>query len=157
MLRIDGEVELPQTFSFGDLAEIDASFQIADMSTIDATRKGGAVQLEGLLQRVSVLTTATYIGLHASTDDFHASIPLAAIREKSFLIYELDGKPLELSAGGPARFYIVDHAACHTEEIDECANVKFVDHIELTAGKGFDNRPEDDEEHAQLHRDEKIE
>ena len=157
MLRIDGEVESPQAFSFRDLAEMDGSFQIADMSTIDATRKGGAVKLEGLLQHVSVRATATYIGLHASTDDFHASIPLAAIREKSFLIYELAGQPLELSAGGPTRFYIADHAACHTDEIDECANVKFVDHIELTAGKGFDNRPEDDEEHAQLHRDEKIE
>ena len=53
----------------------------------------------------------------------------------------------------PARFFIPDHAACHTDEVDECANVKFVDHIELTVGKGFDNRPEDDEEHERLHRE----
>jgi hypothetical protein len=32
--------------------------------------------------------------------------------------------------------------------------VKFLDHIELTVGKGFDNRPQDDEEHARLHENE---
>jgi hypothetical protein len=31
------------------------------------------------------------------------------------------------------------------------ANVKFVDRIELTADKGFDNRPHDGAEHAALH------
>ena len=41
--------------------------------------------------------------------------------------------------------------ACHTSDIDECANVKFLDRIELAIGKGHDNRPEDDEEHARLH------
>ena len=68
------------------------------------------------------------------------------------LIYRLDGQPLAASHGGPTRFFIRDHAACHTHEIDECANVKFVDHIEFTAGKGFDNRPQDDAAHEQLHR-----
>ena len=40
-------------------------------------------------------------------------------------------------------------AAC--DDIDECANVKFLDHIEFTAERGFDNRPEDEDEHAALH------
>ena len=56
------------------------------------------------------------------------------------VIYELDGEPLPISAGGPIRFYIPDHAACHTAEVDECANVKFVDLIELSTGKGLDTR-----------------
>ena len=87
-------------------------------------------------------------------DDFHASIPLEPVRNKALVIYKLDGKPLDDSAGGPFRFFVPDHAACHTDEIDECANVKFLDHIELTVGKGFDNRPQDDEEHAHLHKNE---
>ena len=32
------------------------------------------------------------------------------------------------------------------------ANVKFVDRIELTAGKGLDTRPETDDEHEKLHQ-----
>jgi hypothetical protein len=47
---------------------------------------------------------------------------------------------------------IRDPAACHTDELDDCANVKFVDRIELTAGKGRDTRPEDEQEHAALHQ-----
>ena len=64
---------------------------------------------------------------------------------------ELEGKPLPQAKGGPLRFYIPDYASCNTDEIDECANVKFVDHIEITKKRGFDNRPEDEEEHAKLH------
>ena len=40
----------------------------------------------------------------------------------------------------------------HTDEIDECANVKFVDRIELTILRGHDNRPTDEAEHQDLHR-----
>jgi hypothetical protein len=58
------------------------------------------------------------------------------------------------SGRGPVRFFIPDFAACHTHEIDECANVKFVDRLELTADKGFDNRPHDGAEHAALHANE---
>jgi hypothetical protein len=67
------------------------------------------------------------------------------------VIYREGGQPLPEKAGGPVRFFIPDFAACHTHEIDECANVKFVDRLELTAAKGFDNRPHDGDEHAALH------
>ena len=62
--------------------------------------------------------------------------------------------PLPQSKGGPVRFFIPDHAQCNTEDIDECANVKFVDHMEFTSTRGFDNRPTDEEEHAKLHEHE---
>ncbi len=68
------------------------------------------------------------------------------------MIYALDGEPLPAKAGGPLRFFIPDFAACHSADVDECANVKFVDHIELTAARGRDNRPTDEAEHAELHR-----
>ena len=150
-LIIEGEVDCPLQLSFAELSAIDKAYQLGDVSRIDPNRKGDAVKLAGLLELAQVKSSANYIGLHASTDDFHASIPLEPVRENAFLIYRLDGKPLETSTGGPFRFYIPDHAECHTNEIDECANVKFVDRIELTASKGFDNRPEDEEEHAHLH------
>ena len=151
LLTIDGDVESPVTLSFDDLAAMPEAFQICDVSRIDAKRSGGAVTLAGLLARVRPKSTAKHLTLHASVDDFHASIPLDAVRERAILIYRLNGQPLPTKVGGPLRFYIPDFAACHTSEIDECANVKFVDRIELSASPGKDNRPLDAQEHAELH------
>ena len=151
LVRIDGEVDNPVELTFDDFADIDPSHQIIDVSQIIPKRNGDAVKFKGLIELVKVKPTAKYIGLHGTADDFHASIPLDPIRDSAILIYRLNDQPLDFKAGGPTRFFIPDHAACHTDEIDECANVKFVDHIEFTAEKGFDNRPEDDEEHAKLH------
>lgn len=152
LIRIDGAVSTPRHLTFADLDALDASHRVLDVSQFDPKRQGDAIKLSGLLALVGALPTAKYIGLHGSRDNFHASIPLAPVRDRAFLIYRLDGRPLDVQAGGPVRFYIPDHAACHTHEIDECANVKFVDHIELTTTKGFDNRPHDETEHQRLHQ-----
>lgn len=151
MFTIAGEVEQPHTLSFFDLAAIPAEHQVIDVSRLVPGRKGDAVKLSGILELVQPKATAKWLGLHSSTDDFHASIPLDAVAEKALVIYRLDGQPLPAKAGGPVRFFIPDFAACHTHEIDECANVKFVDRLEFTAEKGFDNRPHDGAEHEALH------
>ena len=150
-LEISGEVTTPRTLSFDDLAAIPADHQVIDVSRLLPGRKGDAVTLRGILDLVRPNPAAKYLGLHSSTDDFHASIPLDAVADKALVMYRLDGQPLPIKAGGPVRFFIPDFAACHTHEIDECANVKFVDRIELTANKGFDNRPHDGAEHEALH------
>lgn len=152
ILKISGELATPCQLRFADLEALPPEEQILDVSRIDAKRQGDAVTLEGLLRLVGVKPTAKYLGLHSLTDNFHASIPLDPVRGRAFLIYRLQGQPLTIKNGGPFRFYIPDFAACHTHEIDECANVKFVDHIELTAELGFDNRPHDGQEHAELHQ-----
>jgi 2-dehydropantoate 2-reductase len=151
-LTIDGEVARPQRLSRDDLAAIDAAYQIPDVSRLDAKRKGRAVRLEGVLALVGLKPSAKYLTLHATADDFHASVPLEAVRERGILIYEIDGQPVPVSAGGPMRFYIPDYAACHSTEVDECANVKFVDRLELSTQPGRDNRPHDDKEHEALHQ-----
>lgn len=151
MLSIAGQVESPRSLTFADLAAIPAEHQITDVSRLVPGRKGDAVTLAGILALVNPQGTAKWLGLHAARDDFHASIPLGAVADKALVIYRLDGQPLPEKAGGPVRFFIPDFAACHTHEIDECANVKFVDRIELTAERGFDNRPHDGDEHAALH------
>ena len=151
LLRVDGKVDKPVELTFASLEALDASQRIIDVSQFDPKRTGDAIKLSGLLDLVGIHAEANYIGLHGTLDNFHASIPLEPVREKAFLIYRVGGEPLDVKAGGPIRFYIPDHAACHTEEIDECANVKFVDHIEFTIDKGCDNRPQDDEEHEKLH------
>lgn len=152
LLRIDGEVEQPLELSFQDLVAMPPEHQVADVSRLDPKRSGGAVTLAGLLARCRVKPAAGYLTLHSSSDDFHASIPLAAVRERACLIYRLGAAPLPIHSGGPVRFYIPDFASCHTAEVDECANVKFVDRIELSSDRGFDNRPAEDAEHEELHR-----
>jgi DMSO/TMAO reductase YedYZ molybdopterin-dependent catalytic subunit len=151
MLSITGLVATPRSFTFADLAAIPAEHQVADVSRLVPGRKGDAVKLAGLLALVEPQSSATWLGLHATRDDFHASIPLDAVLDKALVIYRLEGQPLPEKSGGPVRFFIPDFAACHTHEIDECANVKFVDRLELTSAKGFDNRPHDGDAHAALH------
>jgi len=153
VLRIDGEVEHPLELTFSDLAACLASDQVVDVSRFHPSRKGDGVTLESLLSKVAPTSRATYLTLHATADDFHASVPLAEVRGEGIVVYRLDGQPLPAKNGGPIRFLIRNPAACHTDELDDCANVKFVDRIELTAGKGRDNRPETDEEHEKLHKE----
>jgi DMSO/TMAO reductase YedYZ molybdopterin-dependent catalytic subunit len=155
VLTLQGEVESPRSLTFADLAAIPAEHQISDVSRLVPGRKGDAVKLAGILALVKPKPGAQWLGLHAARDNFHASIPLEAVADKGLVIYRLDGQPLPEKAGGPVRFFIPDFADCHTHEIDECANVKFVDTLELTAAKGFDNRPHDGDAHAALHAKEK--
>jgi DMSO/TMAO reductase YedYZ molybdopterin-dependent catalytic subunit len=150
-LRISGAVANACELTFHDLAAIDAAEQIVDVQRLVSSRQGDAVTLRGLMSLVRPQADVKYLTLHASRDDFHASIPLDKIAEKAFLIYRLDGQPLSVAAGGPFRFFIPDHLACRSADIDECANVKYVDEMEFTVEKGHDNRPHDDAAHAELH------
>ncbi|MDA0660392.1 MAG: molybdopterin-dependent oxidoreductase [Planctomycetota bacterium] len=149
-LRIDGEVNRPVDLSYYDLSNLEHG-QVHDISRLVPSRQGDAITLLALLEVANAKPTATYLGLHSSTDNFHASIPLESVRSRGLLIYRVQGQPLRSDQGGPFRFFIPDHDQCHTSEVDECANVKYVDRLELTQGKGFDNRPQDEQQHAALH------
>ena len=151
VLRVTGCVDQPRDLTFSDFSSIDPAEQIIDVSQIAEGRNGDAIKLTGLLKLVGVKSEAKWLTLHASADNFHASIPLEHVREKGLIIYRLSGEPLPAKSGGPCRFFIPDYLACRSADIDECANVKFVDHIELTAERGHDNRPHDDAAHAALH------
>jgi len=151
VLTITGQVENPISLTFDELTQLPLEAQVADVSRFDSKRGGDAVSLAAIVALARPKADVKYLGLHSSTDDFHASIPLAPIVDRAFLIYRVSGAPLDAKAGGPFRFYIPNHKACRTDEIDECANVKFVDKLEFTTEKGFDNRPHDEAEHADLH------
>jgi DMSO/TMAO reductase YedYZ molybdopterin-dependent catalytic subunit len=156
ILNVDGEVEHPLALSFEDLAAFPATAQVVDVSRFHPARRGDGVTLEAVLAQARPRGGATYLTLHATADNFHASVPLAQVRGEGIVVYRLDGAPLPEKNGGPVRFLIRDPAACHTDELDDCANVKFVDRIELTAGKGLDTRPVTTEEHRELHRKERT-
>jgi DMSO/TMAO reductase YedYZ molybdopterin-dependent catalytic subunit len=151
-LQVDGLVASPRSFSFDDLRAFPESEQVRDFTRFHPKRPGDGVTLRSLLDRVRPESEATYLTLHATRDDFAASIPLAAILDEAVVVYQLDGAAYPELKGGPFRFLIKNPAVCHTDELDDCANVKFVDRIELTAGRGRDTRPHDEQEHEALHQ-----
>ena len=139
-LTIDGEVANSVTLSRQDIAASAGDRLIDDVSAIEPRRQGRAVRLDALLELAAPKAAATHLTLHASIDDFAASIPLDAVHDTGVVIFEVDGQALETKHGGPYRFLIPNAAACKTADLDACANVKFLDRIELTAGKGRDTR-----------------
>jgi len=151
LLRFEGAVARPLVLTFEDLSGMPVETQEADVSRFQPGRKGDAVTLDSLLSLAGPETGVSHITLHADRDDFHVSIPLAAIREQGLVVYKVGGDPLPVESGGPIRLLIRDPAACHTGELDECANVKYLSRIELTRQRGRDTRPLDEAEHQALH------
>lgn len=150
-LIVDGLVEAPLSLKFADFAAFPDSEQVADVSRFASGKAGDAVTLESVLALARPLPEANHLTLHASRDDFHVSVPLADIRAVGLLVYRLADAPLEVKKGGPFRLVLKDFTACKTSELDDCANVKFLDRIELSQRKGRDTRPLTAEEHAALH------
>jgi DMSO/TMAO reductase YedYZ molybdopterin-dependent catalytic subunit len=151
VLELLGEVEQPLRLTTADLAALPPEAQVLDVSRFQAGRKGDGVALEALLERARPKATATHVTLHADRDDFHVSVPLEALREQGVVVYKVGDEPLAVAQGGPIRLILRDPASCHTGELDDCANVKYLSRIELTAGRGRDTRPQDEAEHAALH------
>jgi DMSO/TMAO reductase YedYZ molybdopterin-dependent catalytic subunit len=153
VLVVDGAVNRTLRLSFSDLAAFTDEDQIAEVETFHPGRKGRAVDLRGLLRLADPRPEACFLTLHAGRDDFHVSIPLAEIRDRGMIVYQHGEAPLRPESGGPFRFLIRDPASCHSAELDDCANVKYLSRIELSVNRGRDTRPGDDEAHAALHAD----
>jgi DMSO/TMAO reductase YedYZ molybdopterin-dependent catalytic subunit len=151
LLKLDGAVEHPLEITFDDLALLPESTQVRDVSRFHPQRRGDGVILEVLLEKARPRPEANYLTLHADRDDFHVSVPLQAVRGEGIVVYRQGEQSLGLEQGGPIRFLIKDPAACHTDELDDCANVKYLSRIELTVRKGRDTRPADEAAHAALH------
>ncbi|HZS46922.1 MAG TPA: molybdopterin-dependent oxidoreductase [Blastocatellia bacterium] len=145
-LRIDGEIDTPLNLEYLDL------IARTDQKEISLSgRPATGIPVASLFEQVGVKPSATHVTLHAEHDDFAASIPIAAVAEAA-VIFQIHGVPIEISKGGPFRFFIPDAAECAIGEVDECANVKYLDRIELTVGPGKDTRPRTKKEHTDLHQ-----
>jgi DMSO/TMAO reductase YedYZ molybdopterin-dependent catalytic subunit len=152
LLTVDGLVERPLRLSRADLDTIPESARVTDVSRFHPKRQGDGVRLDAILDRVGVRPEANYVTLHADRDDFHVSVPLEPLRDQGIIVYRLGGGGLGLEHGGPIRFLVRDPTVCHTGELDECANVKYLSRIELTSRRGRDSRPTTEAEHEALHR-----
>jgi DMSO/TMAO reductase YedYZ molybdopterin-dependent catalytic subunit len=152
LLTIDGLVASPQSWTLADLQSLAGEIQIPDVTEKIPDRKGAGLTLKGILNLVQPTIDDFWITFHASHDNFSSSIPAdATVIDTGIVIYALDGEALPVEKGGPTRFVIPNPAACQTAELDECANVKFLDRIEITAERGRDTRPTNEEEHAAIH------
>ena len=152
ILTVDGHVERPLRLTFADLEVLPEPAQVRDVSRYHPTRPGDGVTLDALLDRAGVLPAANYVTLHAERDDFHVSVPLEPLHGQGIVVYRLGSGPLGLEHGGPIRFLIRDPSACHTDQLDDCANVKYLSRIELTPRRGRDTRPADEKAHEALHQ-----
>src|SRR3954447_4829172 len=112
ILKVDGLVEHPLDLRFEDLAGLPAESQVPDISRFQPNRQGDGVTLEALLERARPRPEANYLTLHADRDDFHVSIPLAAVRAEAIIVYNRGASRLTAEQGGPIRFLIRDPAAC---------------------------------------------
>jgi len=140
LLRIEGQVEEPLALTYADLAGMDDSVQVADVSQLAPQRQGRAVRLSGLLARAGVDEAAQFVTFRSSADDFCASVPLDAVRDRALVIYGQENRPLSPAVGGPTRLIIPGAAPCQIAEIDTCANVKHLARIELMLERGADTR-----------------
>ena len=137
--------------TFADLAAFPDAAQFADVSRLHSSRRGDGVTLDAILERAAVRPAAKYVILHADRDDFHVCVPLEAIKGQGIVVYKLGSGALGVEQGGPIRLIIRDPSACHTGDLDDCANVKYLSRIELTERRGRDTRPETETAHAALH------
>ena len=147
-LILSGLVRWPGAYPYAALADLDQ--QVPDLSQLMPGKRGGGVRLTALLDAAGAMPTSKYLTLE-SEDGFGASIPLKAVADQSIVAYRDGAAPLSTAAGGPMRFYIVDVAACGVDHIDQCANVKHLLRIHLSAEPGRDTRPTTEQSHEALH------
>ena len=150
-LSISGSVGSASSYDFDGLAALPG--QVADVSLLADGREGGAVTLASVLANAGPTDDARFITIEAE-GNYSASVPLDAVRDQAILIYRLGEGPLPGDKGGPVRFFIPDVAACQTDEVDQCANVKYVQSIVLSAERGQDTRPHNVKQHVDLHLEE---
>ena len=156
ILVVDGLVENPLRLSFAELSGFPQEDQVLDVSRFHKSRHGDGVTFEALIRRVRPLADANYVTLHATRDDFHVSIPIEPLLTEGIVVYKRAGFPLGPDSHGPTRFLVKDPTACSTGELDDCANVKYLDRIEFMSRKGRDTRPLTEAEHAALHERERV-
>jgi DMSO/TMAO reductase YedYZ molybdopterin-dependent catalytic subunit len=150
-LTIEGKVNRERSFNAEQLAALPG--QVPDVSKLAPDREGAAVKLTSVLDLAGIATDARFITIHAE-GNYSASVPLDAVKDHAILIYKLGDAPLPHDKGGPVRFFIPDVAACQTDEVDKCANVKYVQRIVLSSEPGADTRPRTLRQHVDLHRGE---
>lgn len=145
ILKVEGKVEKKTAWSYEELSRLPKEEQIEDVSRRVAGMEGTGVKIKGILKASNPLRQADYVTFHSEDGKFAASVPLKEALENGILIYKRDGGPLSPAKGGPIRL-VVPHGD------NACSNVKSVNRIELTVGKGKDTTTGDpDHDNPAIH------
>lgn len=130
-LRVEGEVEQPKVFGYGDLLALPD--QVEDVSAVVPGKVGAGVRLDAVLAEVGVHPSATHVYLESSDESFQATLPLDGIRH-AVLAYRLGDDPLPDSKGGPVRFLTPHRGGCDKADGHVCANVKGLGLVRVLRG-----------------------
>lgn len=112
-------------FDYGNLDSHAAAVALSDVSS----RSGRGIKLGDLIG--SDGDGAESLTVSASSDGYSANLPLIEACNAGFVWFAGDDGPLTAEQGGPFRFLIPNAAECKTAVLDQCANVKHVDRIEI--------------------------
>ena len=134
VVRIEGAVVQPVSFTRVALAQLPDEHQVEDVSRLIPSMRGRAIRMKGLLGVPALAVDADHVTFHSSDGQYAATLTLQQTHDFGMLVYELDGQPLPVAKGGPYRLITPGLG-------DLCANVKNVGRIEIRAGSGKDTRP----------------
>jgi 2-dehydropantoate 2-reductase len=134
VMRIEGDVVRPITFSRTNLFQLPREHQVDDIGTVIAGMAGRAVRVKGLLEVPALGVDADHVTFHSADGQYAATLTLEQARDYGLLLYEINGGPVPAGMGGPYRLFTPGMG-------DLCANVKAVGRIEVRAGTGKDTRP----------------
>jgi 2-dehydropantoate 2-reductase len=138
VVRIDGDVVQPLALDRRAFVQLPEKHRVDDVGTVAPGMAGRAVTMSGLLEIPALGIEADHVTIHSQDGRYAATLTLEQARRYGLLLYEMEGKPIPDSKGGPFRFIAPGLG-------DLCAHVKGVGRIEVRAGSGKDTRPPADE------------
>ncbi|MFB6270042.1 MAG: molybdopterin-dependent oxidoreductase [Halobacterium sp.] len=135
-LRVTGAVDAPTAFDRGDLESLPAETYTADFACVegwvaeDLAWRG--VRVRDLLSQAGPTGAASHALVHAMDGEYACSFPLDRLAD-AVLAVGLDGDPLPVEHGGPARLVPTGDADCWE-------SVKWVDRVDVR-----ESRPDDED------------
>lgn len=128
VLRVTGAVSQPLRLSQEDLWALPDGDHTDDFSCVEGWRAKDlswhGVRGETVLTQAAPTTDATHVLVHAMDGDYASSFTIERIQD-ALLAFELDGEPLGIEHGGPARLVPTDDGA------DCWESIKWVSEIEV--------------------------
>jgi len=128
-LRVTGAVAEPLRLTKAELRTLPETGVTDDFACVEGWRAADlawrGVRLGTVLARAKPAAEAAYVLVHAMDGDYASAFSIDRVRD-ALLAVDLDGEPLSVEHGGPARLVPVDDADCWE-------SIKWVSEIEVTA------------------------
>ena len=117
-------------------AKLSPAYHVSDIGSVIQGMPGKGIKIEGLLELATIPREADHITFISQDGQYSVSLTIDQAKKYGILVYQVDGKPLSPTKGGPFRLITPGLG-------DLCANVKNIGLIKITTGPGKDTRPEE--------------